>query len=51
MFDSRDREDALLVVLVNRKAARELWPNQDPIGKRLKLGAASSEAPWRTVVG
>jgi putative ABC transport system permease protein len=51
MFDSRDREDAPLVVLVNRKAAREFWPNQDPIGKRLKLGAASSEAPWRTVVG
>jgi putative ABC transport system permease protein len=51
MFEGRDREDAPLVVLVNCKAARELWPNQDPIGKRLKLGAANSEAPWRTVVG
>jgi len=50
-FDSRDREGARLVAIVNQKAAREFWPNQDPIGKRLKLGRLNSSAPWMEIVG
>ena len=30
---------------------RATWPGEEPIGKRLKLGGATSEEPWRTVVG
>ena len=29
----------------------ELWPGQDPIGKRIKYGDAQSSAAWETVVG
>jgi predicted permease len=50
-FDSRDRENVTLVALVNRTAAQEFWPNQDPIGKRLKLGRMDSNNPWMQVVG
>jgi putative ABC transport system permease protein len=51
-FDSRDRENTPLVAIVNRKAARDFWPHQeDPIGKRLKLGRLDSANPWMQVVG
>jgi predicted lysophospholipase L1 biosynthesis ABC-type transport system permease subunit len=31
--------------------ADELWPGQDPLGKRIKYGDAASTSPWETVVG
>lgn len=39
------------VVMINQRAAQQFWPRQDPIGRRLKLGADSSTAEWLTVVG
>jgi len=39
------------VVIVNETLASNHWPAQDPIGKRFKLGDASSTRPWMTVVG
>jgi putative ABC transport system permease protein len=48
-FDDRDLAGSPLVVLVNDSAARKLWPGEDPIGRRLKLG--DTKARWRTVVG
>jgi putative ABC transport system permease protein len=50
-FDERDREDAPLVAIVNQKAARDFWPNQDPIGRRLKFGWPDNGSPWLQVVG
>lgn len=50
-FDERDRENAPLVAIVNRKAAQDFWPNQDAIGKRLKFGWPDSNSPWLQVVG
>jgi putative ABC transport system permease protein len=50
-FDGRDREDAPLVAIVTQKAAQDFWPNQDPIGKRLKFGRLDSNNPWIQVVG
>jgi putative ABC transport system permease protein len=31
--------------------AERYWPDEEPIGKRLKLGYASSRLPWITIVG
>ncbi len=39
------------VVVVNEKLASLVWPREDPVGRRLKWGAAASVAPWLTVVG
>lgn len=50
-FDNRDGEHAPLVALINQKAAQDFWPNQDPIGKRLKLGRLDSGNPWLQIVG
>jgi putative ABC transport system permease protein len=51
LFDERDREDGPLVTIVNEKAAQDFWPDQDPIGKRLKFGWMDSNSPWMQVVG
>ncbi|HEX2270572.1 MAG TPA: ABC transporter permease, partial [Pyrinomonadaceae bacterium] len=37
LFDERDNLQATKVVIVNQKLARELWPNEDPIGKRFTI--------------
>jgi putative ABC transport system permease protein len=50
-FDSRDGEQQPQVVIINQKAAQDFWPNQDPIGKRLKFGRADGDSPWLQVVG
>ena len=45
----RDVVGAPGVVVVNETAARRLWPGQDPIGQRLRLGGA--DQPPLEVVG
>lgn len=47
-FDGRDREDAQAVILVNEKLAQQHWPDQSPLGRRIKL---SGQEGWATVVG
>ena len=48
-FTNADRKDAPAVVLVSQSAARHYWPGDDPIGKRLLMGAELERAI--TVVG
>ena len=36
-FDSTVREDSPHVTIINETAARQIWPNEDPIGKRFKF--------------
>jgi putative ABC transport system permease protein len=37
-FTEHDRASQARVLLVNETAAREIWPKQDPIGKRVAVG-------------
>ena len=39
------------VVVVSEHVAARFWPRQDPIGKRIKIGALTSTAPWLNIVG
>jgi putative ABC transport system permease protein len=50
-FTDADREDAPPVVVISETAARQLWPDQDRIGKRLRLNAPQYQDEWMTVVG
>lgn len=50
-FTDQDTLDTTLGVAISEKTAKHYWPNQDPIGKRLKPGASTSQSPWRTVIG
>jgi putative ABC transport system permease protein len=57
VFSDHDLEDTPQVAVINEAAARTYWPNQDPLGKRVRLrldtrGLVSSAPPvWTTVVG
>ncbi len=47
-----DIADSSKIALINKTMAAQLWPNQDPLGKRIKFpGSEKNPQPWRTVVG
>jgi predicted permease len=50
-FTDADKAGAQLVVIVNRALAQHYWPDQDPIGKRLRVGIPEMKTPWLTIVG
>jgi hypothetical protein len=50
-FDERDGAGAPLAVIVNQKMASMHWPAENPIGHRIKIGAADSANAWFTIVG
>src|SRR5262245_55217436 len=45
-YDERDVMGAPMVLLVNQTLARRDWPNQSPLGKRIKW-----QGEWRTIIG
>ena len=50
-FTEQDKLDSTPVVIVSDSFAHRYWPNQDPIGKRIKQGPPESTDPWITIVG
>ncbi|HUR21800.1 MAG TPA: ABC transporter permease [Vicinamibacterales bacterium] len=51
LFTPADTPDQPRAVIIDERLARDLFPNADPIGKRLKFGDAASTSPWETIVG
>jgi putative ABC transport system permease protein len=51
LFNAGDRMSALPVVIVNHSFVQKYLPNQDPIGRRLRVGGSLSKGPWLTIVG
>ena len=47
-FTPADRAGAPLVMIVNQSLARRLWPNQDPVGRRVMGSAPESDNPAAT---
>jgi putative ABC transport system permease protein len=50
-FTERDSKDAEKVTIVDERLAREYWPNESPIGKRVRFGPPEHNEPWHTVIG
>jgi predicted permease len=50
-YSAQGAATAFGVVVINQTMARQFWPDQDPIGKRLKVGGPGSPNPWFTVKG
>jgi predicted permease len=50
-LSSADGPDAPPVAVISESMARANWPDQDPIGKHLKLGNPHSSEPQRRIVG
>jgi putative ABC transport system permease protein len=51
LFNKQDIDGAPPVVVIDDNMARQLWPNENPIGKRIRYGGISDKFPWQTVVG
>ena len=47
-FAGQDNESAPRVAIASRALARRLWPGQEALGKRLRLG---KDGPWVQVIG
>ena len=50
-FEERDADAAAPVAIIDETMAHTYWPNEDAVGKRIKLGGAQSTRPWMTIVG
>jgi putative ABC transport system permease protein len=47
-FEPQDVPSTPRVIIINDQMANKYWPNDDPIGKRIRF---YKESPWMTVVG
>ncbi|HEY6246092.1 MAG TPA: ABC transporter permease [Pyrinomonadaceae bacterium] len=52
-LEERDVHDTSQVLLVSKSLVERFWPNQNPIGRRIKLpwNPGRDDQPWRTIVG
>lgn len=46
----QDSGQSAKVALINQRMAEQLWPNQDPVGRRIRF-SGNTNSPWRTIVG
>ena len=59
LFNDLDTPDSLPVAIISQQTAASLWPDESPIGKRIRLKLPNVEYPWnaldraewRTIVG
>jgi predicted permease len=50
-FNEQDDTTSRIAVIVDEYMADQLWPGQDPIGKRIHIVELQSKDSWQTVVG
>ena len=50
-FTEADTLQSPEVVVINETMARHFWPNENPLGKRVKQGWPEWTTPWREVIG
>jgi predicted permease len=51
LFTEQDELTKPIAVIVDEYMAEQLWPGQDPIGKRIHIVELPAKDPWQTVVG
>jgi putative ABC transport system permease protein len=50
-LNTTDIETSEPVIVINDTMARQYWPNEDPVGKRMGIGESTKDTSWRTIVG
>jgi putative ABC transport system permease protein len=51
LIDETDRAGKPPVVVISEQLARQAWPGEDPLGKRIKRVRPGQDFPWMTVIG
>jgi predicted permease len=51
LFTEHDTDENPRVTVVDERMARDLWPGEDAVGKRVRMGGLSATSPWITVIG
>src|SRR5262249_8028637 len=51
LIDETDRAGKPPVVVISEELARQAWPGEDPLGKRIKRLRPGQDFPWMTVIG
>ena len=51
LFTPQDDKSAAPVAIVSASLARQYWPDQDAVGKRLKWGGPDRDRDWLQIVG
>lgn len=50
-FSDSDAGSAPKVTIIDERLARHYWPNESPLGKRIRFGPPEDNEPWHTVIG
>jgi predicted permease len=51
-FNDEDTQDAPMAVIVNETLVKQVFPNEDPLGKQIEVGDEKTPArEWGTIVG
>ena len=50
-FLESDGPDAPLVCIISHSIAQRFWPNESPLGKRIRWGRLDGNRPWFTIIG
>jgi predicted permease len=50
-FTEKDAESPSPVALISALTAKQIFPNEDPLGKHIQLGGRRDDQPWATIVG
>ena len=51
LIEGADDKQAQRVVVVNEAFAKRYFPNDEAVGRRIRLGKLTNEFPWATIVG
>ncbi|HLJ51559.1 MAG TPA: ABC transporter permease [Bryobacteraceae bacterium] len=51
VFDAGDGAQSQAVAVISERLAQRWWRDENPIGRRIRIGDASSRNPWVSVVG
>lgn len=51
IFTDADRLGSEPVAVIDENLAAQYWPNQDPIGQKIRNGGINTKNPWVTIVG
>src|SRR5215216_2050188 len=51
LFDSSDRPESPPVAVISQSLAQKVWPNEDPVGKRIQFGNMDGDIRLIRIVG